>query len=470
MAARRRPLVYVPDAKVAHLKQLSFRGFCRQHFLYGKGAFHFHRARRARNSGRFRAEFLVYYVRVFRAAFTPTPSAVLAKLLLLLTWQVMNTAGFCRRCCLTSARERNRERVMTSPISVAVIGCGYAAEMHLPAIRSLKQARLTALADSDPTRLQTVANRYGIERRYLDWRELVHDRANQVIAVLTPPHLHYEMTLAAVRAGKHVLVEKPLVADLAQADRLIEETLSSPARITIGYNLRFHRQIRELCGLIQEGALGNIEFVRGVATSPTALRDNFPNYRKKRELGGGGLIELAVHYYDLWEHLLGTRLQHVTAMSRSAEGDDMTAFVAGRMASGVLVSAEFSLKATEQHEIDVYGDRARAKASLYRFDGLQVFPLGTYEGGIGHRLRHLYDAAVRLPQAVRAAPAGGIFLESFREQWRCFLDCIRCDRAVYPNLIDGRQSLAIALAVVRAADTGRTIRLDEEGRDAGPGE
>ena len=77
------------------------------------------------------------------------------------------------------------------------------------------------------------------------------------------------------------------------------------------------------------------------------------------------VIELAVHYYDLWEHLLDTRLQHVTAMSRSAEGDDMTAFVAGRTASGIIVSAEFSSKATEQHEIEVYGDRARARASLY---------------------------------------------------------------------------------------------------------
>ena len=298
---------------------------------------------------------------------------------------------------------------MSSPISVAVIGCGYAAEVHLPAICSLKQARLTALADSDSTRLEAMANRYGIERRHLDWRELIHDPANQVIAVFTPPHLHFEMTREAVRAGKHVMVEKPLVADLAEADRLIEETSSSRAKITIGYNLRFHRQIRQLRRLIQDGALGNIEFVRGVATSPTALRENFPDYRRKRELGGGVVIELAVHYYDLWEHLLDTRLQHVTAMSRSAEGADITAFVAGRMASGALVSAEFSLKATEQHEIEVYGDRARAKASLYRFDGLRVFALGTHEGDIGHRLRHLYDAAMRLPEALWTAPAGGVF-------------------------------------------------------------
>jgi predicted dehydrogenase len=349
---------------------------------------------------------------------------------------------------------------MSSPISIGVIGCGYAAEMHLPAICSLKEGRLTALADSNPGRLQALASRYVVERRHLDWRELIHDPANQVIAVLTPPHLHFEMTLEAVRLGKHVMVEKPLVADLTEADRLIEETSSCRAKIIIAFNLRFHRQIRQLYELIRDGSLGNIEFVRGVATSPSALRENFPEYRRKRDLGGGVVIDLAVHYYDLWEHLLDTQLQHVTAMSRSAEGDDTTAFVGGRTASGILVSAEFSLKATEQHEIEVYGDRARARASLYRFDGLRVFALGTHEGDTVHRLRHLCDAATRLPEALRAASAGGVFLDSFRQQWRYFLDCIRYDRPIHPGLIEGRRSLAIALTAVRAADTGRTMRLE----------
>lgn len=87
-------LVHVPSARVAHLNRLSFRGFCRQHFLYGKGAFHFHRVRRGRGSGKFHAKFLLFYVRVFHAAFTPIRSSVAAKLLLLLVWQAVNVAGF----------------------------------------------------------------------------------------------------------------------------------------------------------------------------------------------------------------------------------------------------------------------------------------------------------------------------------------------------------------------------------------
>jgi len=353
--------------------------------------------------------------------------------------------------------------MVSSPVSVAVIGCGYAAEVHLPAICSLKGARVDALADPDATRLNALGTRYGVEQRFLDWREVIHDPHIQVVAVLTPPHLHFEMTLEAVKAGKHVMVEKPLVVDLAEADCLIKETSAASAKIIIGYNLRFHQQIVRLREVIRSGVLGNIQFVRGVATSPSYLRANFPEYRKKRQLGGGVVIELAVHYYDLWEYLLDTCIQDVTALSRSAEGDDMTAFVGTRTREGILVSGEFSSRATEQHEIEVYGEKARAKASLYRFDGLRVFEIGTHEGNITHRLHHIYEAARRFPEAWRARTGGWGFLDSFRRQWQYFLDCILHDQPASPGLIEGRRSLAIALAAVQAAETGKTVKLDNDG-------
>ena len=364
--------------------------------------------------------------------------------------------------------KREKDLMISSPVSVALIGCGYGAEVHLPAICSLKGARVDALADSDATRLQALGNRYGVERRYLDWRELIHDPRIQVVAVLTPPHLHFDMTLEAVKAGKHVMVEKPLVLNLHEADCLIKETSSSGAKIIIGYNLRFHQQIARLREMIRSGTLGNIQFVRGVATSPSYLRANFPDYRKKRELGGGVVIELAVHYYDLWEYLLDTRLQEVTAMSWSAEGDDMTAFVGTRTIGGILVSGEFSSRATEQHEIEVYGEKARAKASLYRFDGLRVFDLGTHEGSVTQRLRHLYDAARRLPEALQAMSGGWVFLDSFRRQWQYFINCILHDKPACPGLIEGRRSLAIALAAVRAAETGKTVRIENDEDNLAP--
>ncbi|NIO39874.1 MAG: Gfo/Idh/MocA family oxidoreductase, partial [Burkholderiales bacterium] len=130
--------------------------------------------------------------------------------------------------------------------TIGVIGCGYAAEVHLAAIGVLGGAEVAALADPDVDRMNTLARRHGISRCHTHWRELVEDPSIDIIAVLTPPTWHREMTLAAVRSGKHVMVEKPLVVDLDEADQLIQETGDSPVGIMIGYNLRFHQQVQQL--------------------------------------------------------------------------------------------------------------------------------------------------------------------------------------------------------------------------------
>ena len=120
--------------------------------------------------------------------------------------------------------------------------------------------------------------------------------------------------------------------------------------------------------------MGQVEFLRGVASSTYQFGRPFPEYRRRRDLGGGVLIELAVHHFDLWRYLLGEDVDEIVAVSRSTDGDDTTATVVARMASGVMVTSVFSEHAAEQHEIEIYGDRGRIRASFYRFDGFDVVP------------------------------------------------------------------------------------------------
>lgn len=103
-------LLHAPLARVTHCKQLTFRTFCRQHFLYGKGAFHFHRVRRGRRSGTFHMNHLLYYPRVLGVALRPSPSSIPVKLFLLIVWQAMNVAGFLWAFLefLHQEKERNR--------------------------------------------------------------------------------------------------------------------------------------------------------------------------------------------------------------------------------------------------------------------------------------------------------------------------------------------------------------------------
>src|SRR6266700_3670223 len=96
-------------------------------------------------------------------------------------------------------------------LRLGFVGCGRVTEsLHLPAFRPLSGWRVTAAADNDPGRLLAVTKRFGIPRRYLDYRSLVEDGEVDVVAVCVPPRLHAAVAVAALPAGKDEFIEKPL--------------------------------------------------------------------------------------------------------------------------------------------------------------------------------------------------------------------------------------------------------------------
>src|SRR5580700_8991744 len=96
-------------------------------------------------------------------------------------------------------------------ISLGIIGCGRVTqELHLPALRSVPEIKVTALADVIPGQLQKTADAYSISCRYETGKDLINDAAVEAIAVCTPPESHHDLTLQALGTGKHVFVEKPL--------------------------------------------------------------------------------------------------------------------------------------------------------------------------------------------------------------------------------------------------------------------
>src|ERR1044071_1996584 len=135
----------------------------------------------------------------------------------------------------------------TSIIRLGVIGCGAVSETgHLPALRQVPAFKVTALADIDSLRLERLSARFGIPERFRDYRELIESENVDAVAVCTPPALHAEMALAAIAAGKHVFVEKPLALTSAEANLLSEAAADATTlKLMVGFNLRWHRLIVE---------------------------------------------------------------------------------------------------------------------------------------------------------------------------------------------------------------------------------
>ena len=157
----------------------------------------------------------------------------------------------------------------------------------------------------------------------------------------------------------------------------------------VGFNLRWHRPVRQARRILQEGKLGKLKMVSSNFTSGSRNRRNFPEWRKKRQSGGGVLIEQAVHHFDLWRNLLQSEVDEVFVKT---ENEDETAIIAAQMEDGTLVTSAFSEGTADNNEFHFYGRSARLYLNCYRFDGLQLLPTTDHAGDFltGLRVRHLF--------------------------------------------------------------------------------
>jgi len=341
-----------------------------------------------------------------------------------------------------------------APVGIGIIGCGFAAaKLHLPALRALREAKIVAAADLDRSRLTQVADRFGIPMRSEDFRLVLDNPAVDAVAVCVPPAAHTAVTLAALEAGKHVLVEKPLALSLDDCDRLIERAARSDRVVTVGFNMRWHRLVRRARTILAQGILGRLSLLRSVFTSGSRFEERYQPWRARREQGGGVLTEFGVHHYDLWRFLLDSEVEEVFAMAGGG-----SATVTGRMASGVLVEAGFSEITGGRNEFDLFGAAGQLHLSCYRFDGLEVAGIRElYPGSPAIRLRRLGRLIRELPESVPAMRRGGDHIDSYRAEWLHFLAAIRGGRSAGAALLDGRRALEVALAALESAATGRPV-------------
>jgi predicted dehydrogenase len=344
---------------------------------------------------------------------------------------------------------------------VGLVGCGRVTETrHLAAIRRAQGVEAVALSDVDASRLSRVADAHGVARRYESWRELIEDDGVDAVAVCVPPALHTEIALAAMKAGKHVFVEKPLALTLDECDLLEAAAARAPSlKAAVGFNMRWHRLVREARDALARGELGRVKLVRTVFACGTRARDDYPAWRTRRESGGGSIFELGTHHFDLVRFMLGREAREVYA---SCDEGDETSVVTLKTDGGVQVSTALSEATAEGHELEFYGERGWLRVSCYRADGFERLDAGQYAGSVGARLDKLKRTLRALPRVFKQARnGGGDYVNSYAEEWRHFADALRARAELSATLEDGRRALEIALAAVESSRTGRAVKIDD---------
>lgn len=352
-------------------------------------------------------------------------------------------------------------------IRLGIVGCGRVAEeRHLPALKHVPGIRVVAASDIDAERLETMARRWAIDHQFTDYRALLARDDVDAVGILTPTGSHADIAMAALDAGKHVLVEKPLALTLNECDRLVHRAASSPCKMVVGFNLRWHRLVRRAHAFIQTGGLGPIRAVRSDYTQ-FRLGEHAPDWHKKLELGGGVGFNEAVHHFDLWRHLLGTEVEQVCSFIRPSEHfEDETQVTSARLSNGALATGVFTFSSSPNNELEIYGECGRLYISCYRFDGMEFFSHSTYPGDIWDRLNKGWHAIREFPQAIAMMRRGGDFQTTFVGLWQHFVDCITRDQVSECTVEDGRQAVRIALAAVNSALSGEPVRIEVE--ETGP--
>ncbi len=347
-----------------------------------------------------------------------------------------------------------------SPVRVGVIGCGAVTDRHhLPALRRVPDARVIAAADVDHTRLKLIADRWGIEHGYTDYRALLARDDVDAVAVITPTQFHAEIALATQSAGKHLFIEKPLALTVEDCQRLVDCATHSSRRVMVGFNLRWHRLVRQMREIVARARLGKIHAVRSVYTH---WRENegMPEWHRTRARGGGVILNETVHIFDLWRFILNCEVTEIFADTNgSSYYEDETSIIAARLSNDVLASGAFSLKTAPHCEIEIFGEAGRLYLSLHRFDGLEFYPNQTFAGNLTNRLRNSARAFRAAPQIVANLRRGGDMEDTYRAEWQHFIDCVRQDKSPDCSLIDGMRAVQVAWAVVDSGLRRQPVRL-----------
>jgi predicted dehydrogenase len=194
-------------------------------------------------------------------------------------------------------------------LRVGVAGAGFIGAVHARSAR-LAGATLAGVSTSSPERSREAAARLGAERAYDTPAALATADDVDVLHICTPNHLHADLAMLALEHGKHVICEKPLAVDRAQAERLLDAADGAGRVATVPFVYRFHPLVREARARIRTGELGAVHLIHGGYLQDWLASADDDNWRVDAELGGPSraFADIGSHWCDLVEFITGDRI------------------------------------------------------------------------------------------------------------------------------------------------------------------
>jgi predicted dehydrogenase len=365
---------------------------------------------------------------------------------------------------------------MAARLRFGLIGSGYMGRAHAIALHSVAAAfgsdyavECATLADVTPERAKQAADALGFAAGTADWRSIVADPRIDVVDICTPNHLHAEMALAAIAAGKHVYCEKPLALDIQESVAIVEAARRARVCNVIGFNYICNPMVQVAREMIAAGELGEVVGFRGSYLEDYMSDPGAPyTWRCQRKLAGAGaLADLGSHLINMGHFLLGPiarvsanlrtvieqRTERDSGQRRPVENEDMAQALV-EFASGVRGTMEISRIATGYKcglAVEVHGTRG-----TILFDQERMNELKFYSGadGAGRRgFRTLLAGPEHTDYAAFCpAPGHGLGINDLKViELRNLIRGIRSGSAASPDFAEGLRVQHVMTAMETAA-------------------
>lgn len=334
-------------------------------------------------------------------------------------------------------------------LRVCIVGCGFMGNIHADCWAQVPEAQVVAVVDIIEERAHQLAGKFGLERYYTDYREAIDLPQVNVVSVCIPTYLHADASIFAMQRGKHVLTEKPIALDLAQADAMIAVARESKAQFSVGLMRNHSPVMRKLKSWLEGGRLAH-----PVIYWASDVRE----IRPKREMhdqqaNGGPVIDMAVHLYATWQELFDSSAREVYAQGftfaderpelahiahkavdsasisvRFESGDVGNFLVSWGVPPGVVPPPMPEVILTASGVLNVTFTTSRQQATLQR------------EGGDWETI---------------AASEENMYLREIRD----FTEAVLRDRPPLVTGMQGRAALQVALAALDSIRQGASIRI-----------
>jgi UDP-N-acetyl-2-amino-2-deoxyglucuronate dehydrogenase len=353
---------------------------------------------------------------------------------------------------------------MTEKLRFAIIGCGVIGPLHAQALASLPDAELVAVADHTTERAQRLAAQYGA-RAYTDMDEMLASEQLDVVTICTPSGLHGEHACRAMRAGRHVIVEKPMEIRQEAIDEMLRVQQEQGVKLAVISQHRFDPAVRQVRGLIDDGAFGRL--VLGHAQIPwwrsQAYYDS-GDWRGTWRLDGGGiLMNQSIHQIDLLQWMMGpvkSIAAYTDTLVHRMETEDVAVAIL-RFASGALgtITATTGAYPGLATRLEILGDKGSA---VIEGDELGYLHLARDEkeaaGAYGFSAKTSRPATSESDGSAASNP-GALAIRSHALQIADMMRAIREDSTPLVDGHAGSQPVEIILGIYEAARTGTEVTL-----------